>query len=430
MIAALFSCTGSDNDDYTYSSDCYISSMTLGTMRRTVNTTTSDGKDTSYVVSVNGTYYPLKIDQRRQTITSATPLPMGTRISAVLVTVSFEGALVYAPEADTTAWTAYSSRDSLDFSSPLIFRVYAADGSGYRDYTATLTVLDSDPDAYTWTSMTDAPMLAGRSSTKMAMLNGKLIAMSLDAEGNAYMAEKADDDTWTERPCTGISNAEPRTLQVFGNQLWASTTDGVLMHSADGIDWQKAENQPATAVTLMAASETALYAAATTGKTSAFSNLYASADGAAWTPVAVEDNNFELFPTQQTASVAYTQTNGHKRVLIAGLTADAALTTVWNLREQSGEPWVLFSQNGDSNYTLNAEASMNIVAYNGLLFAIGTTTYISYDNGITWHSGENINAPAELQQSSEAIAATTDGNRIWVSAGSKVWKGMLNSLAD
>lgn len=430
IVVALSSCTGSDVDDYTYSSNCYIKSMTLGQMRRTVTTKTQAGNDTTYTVGVTGSYYPLQIDQRRQTITSATPLPMNTRISNILVTVEFDGALVYAPAADTTSWTAYSSSDSIDFSSPVLFRVYAADGSGYRDYTASLTVLNFDPDAYSWTAMTDAPMLDERQRTKLAVLGNDMMAMSIDNAGNAFMATKAADDTWSEQPCTGIVNADPRTLQTFANQLWVSTTDGQLMQSDNGIVWTPATSQPATHTQLIAASETTIYVATTDGIAPEFNAVYASNDGTTWTQTDIEDNAFSLFPTQQLSSVAYIQSNGHDRVLVAGQTTDATQTTVWNLREKSSEPWVLFSQTGDSNYTLRAEETTSIVAYNQMLIAIGTTSTISYDNGITWHSAEALDIPSELTQATETIAATTYNNEIWVTAGSKVWKAVLNSMKN
>ncbi len=393
-------------------------------MRRTVTTTTASGEDTTYTVSFTGSYYPLQIDQLNQTITSATPLPVGTRVNAVLVTVSFEGGLLYAPAADTTSWSLYSSKDSLDFTSPILFRVFASDGSGYRDYTASLTVLQADPDAYTWQQMPAASMLASRRSTRLLEHNGTLVAMSLDESGCMYLASKASDDTWTESPCTDADGIDPRTVQSYSDVLYATTADGNLLSSADGVSW--AAVPTARPLTLLAASATALYAAERgADAASPHTAIVSSQDGQNWQPMAIESDDFAVYPIASVASVAYQQTNGTDRVLVAGQTAGAT-ATVWSLREGSTEPWILFSTTGDNPYALQTTAGLNIVAYNNMLLAIDNDIRVSRDNGITWKASEQLTAPAELQAATEAVAAAVMGDYIYITAGSNVWRVKLN----
>ena len=43
-----------------------------------------------------------------------------------------------------------SGSDSIDFSQPRVFRVFATDGSGSRDYTVSLTVRNQDPGVFLW----------------------------------------------------------------------------------------------------------------------------------------------------------------------------------------------------------------------------------------------------------------------------------------
>lgn len=152
LVALSVACSKSDDDNSSVTTDeCYISSFVLGQMRRAITVKDSQGGDSTYYVSFTGSYYPLIIDQRASTISLAKPLPMGTRINAVLTTISFEGAVMHTPVTDTTAWTAYNSRDSVDFSVPRIYRVYATNGDSYRDYTVSLSVRDNDAEGYTWT---------------------------------------------------------------------------------------------------------------------------------------------------------------------------------------------------------------------------------------------------------------------------------------
>lgn len=404
--------------------------MVLGQMRRTVTTTNASGNDTTYTVSFSGSYYPLSINQVKQTITSSVPLPVGTRINAVLVSATFDGIMVYAPAADTTEWKAYSSSDSIDFSSPVLFRVYSEDLTGYRDYTASLTVLQSDPTDYSWQQKPDAAMLAGRSSIKLTLFNNKLVALSQDAAGQCYIATKADDDTWTEQTCTGAANAQISTLQCQGDKLWLSTTDGQLLSSDDGVAWTTVPVTPAFNLCLLASSPTSLYASDITSDASAINGIYSSTDGVAWTAMDVESNDYSLFPTKQIASVAYQHTNGLARVLVAGQTADEKATAVWSLCEGTKDPWTLFSITGDNRYTLDVQKSPNIVDYNDQLIALGGEIFISYDNGITWQESDKLTAPTELQGTDEAVAAAVQGNGIWVVAGNKVWRVGLNSLQE
>ena len=88
----LSACSGSDDVSYAgSSSDCYISAFTLGQLRRTVHTTSSTGQDSTYTISFSGSLYPMAIDQRQQTITNTEPLPMNTRLSAVVVSITAQG---------------------------------------------------------------------------------------------------------------------------------------------------------------------------------------------------------------------------------------------------------------------------------------------------------------------------------------------------
>ena len=439
-VLVFSSCNSDDDDGYVYSNNCYISSMVLGQMRRIVTTTTASGNDTTYTVSFSGSYYPLAINPVRQTITSSVPLPVGTRVDAVLVTASFDGVLAYAPAADTTEWKAYSSTDSIDFSSPVIFRVIAADGSGYRDYTATLTVLESDPTDYTWQQMPDAATLEGRSDIRLKVFKENIVAMSKDNAGQYYFTTKGDDDAWTEKLASLPGNVLLSSLQAYDGMLWLSTGDGDMLRSTDGINWSTVTVSPQRAYSLIAASDSAIYACELSADGETYAGVYCSVDGITWAKEDVEGDNMASFPTRYIASVAYRQANGTSRILVAGQTADKIASAVWSLRQGSNEPWTLLSFTGDNNYTLVPRQCLNIVAYNNQLIAIGgeaaddsgyaalDSIYISYDNGITWLASDKLTAPEVLQGTTESLAAISFDNYIWLVAGDKVWRVQLNAL--
>ena len=64
LLAMTFAGCSSDND-YTsgLTSDCAITAVTIGTLYRNYQTTLDDGRDTSYVITLPGSVYPMHLDQ-------------------------------------------------------------------------------------------------------------------------------------------------------------------------------------------------------------------------------------------------------------------------------------------------------------------------------------------------------------------------------
>ena len=150
--ATLSSCLKDDDEDYSGYTDVAITQFTLGTLNRYVHTTsTKTGKDTVVVNTVTGSNYKMTIDHLKQRIYNVTPLPVGTDPKHVVCTVSARnGGLVALKSAtsDTLRW--HSSTDSVDFSVPRTFRVYASNGIDMRDYTVTLNVSEDAGVSFEW----------------------------------------------------------------------------------------------------------------------------------------------------------------------------------------------------------------------------------------------------------------------------------------
>lgn len=193
LIVAFGACSKStDDDDATVGDACYISAFTLGQMRRQIHYTTTAGKDTAYYVSYSGASFPMIIDHRRQTVELVDSLLEGTLLNTVLTTVTFTGALVHAPEADTTTWVTYNSTDSVDFTTPRIYRVYSTDGLSHRDYTVRLVVRRADPEAYAWTRSSEAmpdedEPLAEWESSEEITTDYDIVASIVYAQANANL---------------------------------------------------------------------------------------------------------------------------------------------------------------------------------------------------------------------------------------------------
>lgn len=441
VSTSFVACVSSDDNEESLSSDCYISSFTLGTMRRIVHTTGASGQDSTYYVTFSGTYYPLTIDQRKGTITNTEPMPYGTVLGNALANIAAQGSLIYAPEAnltDTTAWRAYASSDSIDFSEPLLFRAYAHDGSGYRQYRVTINVREHEKGYYSWQQVAQMDALRGRASTRLIAVDGQRHIFSTDTEGHLF---KTDPVTGDDQQCSLPDDVagDIATVCRFDNRFWMSSDNGLLLCSDNGVQWenvQQDDTYTTNGIKLITASGTALYAIPDkplTDLAETWPSALSSTDGKTWTPIALEEE--ESF-TSPTAATAYAQNNGNRRVIMVASSLDTNYLRTWSLLEDSEEPWTLFTERANP-YPLPRMQKISILSCDALLMAVGKkiatddnadtsyAIYMSHDNGITWKTADIITLPSALQTSSNLSAAADEG-LIWLLADTQLWQAQIN----
>ena len=123
VLSVLLICSCKDDDEVVLSTDCYISSFTLGNVKRQITTVNSAGRDTTYTISYSALYFPMTVNQLDGTIANKDSLPVNSDVKAVLATVESSGTVVYKKVSEgDDAWKAYSTSDSIDFTSPLTFQ--------------------------------------------------------------------------------------------------------------------------------------------------------------------------------------------------------------------------------------------------------------------------------------------------------------------
>ena len=196
------SCLSDDSASYIYYSDTAITSFSLGTLNRTMWTKSSTGADSSYVEEIDGSDYHFYIDQAGRRIYNPDSLPVGTDAAHVICNIGSKngGTVVIAYKdtegADSLAY--YSSSDSIDFSEPLDFRVYANDGMNFRTYKISVNVHKEDPDSFTWQRMDGMASRTFRQfdAMKATTLGGRLIVMGRD--GSATRVMISNGGAWTE----------------------------------------------------------------------------------------------------------------------------------------------------------------------------------------------------------------------------------------
>ena len=441
VLSMLLICSCKDDDETVLSTDCYISSVTLGNVKRQVTTVNDSGNDTTYSVSYSASYYPMTVNQLERTIANKDSLPVNSDVSAVLATISSSGTVIYKKESDgDDTWRTYSSSDSIDFTSPLVFRVYSQDYSASRDYVVKVNIHQQDGEEFSWSKVTESGKWADAENLKVWIGEGQVW---LYAKGNSsvrlFTTNLADGTAWAEQTVNGCDAADVATLTKFGDAWYMSGTDGSLMRSDDGLNWTAVAAD--RNVRLLVADDNYMYAFAE-------NRLWRSTDGLSWLEEDLDETP-DFLPVQDFAAVSYTQENGLNRILLVGNRSMDSYPSdeyamVWSRNLPIGQTeaaWTYFNVAPDNPYPCPRLNSLNLLRYDEVLLALGSSSldgtshpaldgmYMSQDNGLTWKDNGVYILPEGLEGRDVAISAAVDAeNQLWIVAGNEVWRGQLNQL--
>jgi len=205
-VLTLCSCMSSNDDTSSTYNDMAIKSFTLGTLNRYLHKTTSAGKDTVYKVTYTGSAYKMHIDQLSHKIYNTDSLLTSTDVKHVICTITtVNSGMVYLKSLTSDSLSYFSSgTDSIDFSKPRTFRVYAADGSGFRDYVVTLNLRHQEKGIFKWQVADKAGFPAAEDGD---------IRLLAEASGLTYIGSNS-------------------------YEAYAMTPDGILVESEDdGLSW-------------------------------------------------------------------------------------------------------------------------------------------------------------------------------------------------
>ena len=242
----LTSCLSSDDDEVTTYGDMAITKFTLGTLNRyTQSVSSATGNDTLLKSTVTGSSYKMTIDQLGHQIYNYTELPVGTDVKHVLCTVTTKNSGVVAVQSmtsDSLQW--YSSNDSIDFSQPRIFRVYATDGSGYRDYTVKLNVSATTGVDFGWikAGSVELPtyavsLVATGDTVLLSRYNGVFTATNtaytINEEDGLLKSSRDDGESWQTELLDDADSLLPAPDRPMMMVSWAyapaDNTDYVLL---------------------------------------------------------------------------------------------------------------------------------------------------------------------------------------------------------
>jgi hypothetical protein len=450
-VMVCTSCLKSDDDDTVYYDDTAITTFTLGTLKRTVHTTSSKGADSTYTTTLTGSDYQFYIDQEKREIYNPDSLPYGTDVAHVICTVTAKNGGVIALKSVTSdSLRYYSSTDSIDFSTPRQMVAYANSGKAYRAYTVHVNVHQEEGEVFNWSERAAQSTLAGMKELKAVACNDHLYVFGQrDGYTVGYATLLSDGSDFTPLAFNFKHRLEAdayQNLLAQGNNLFLLDKEK-LLRSTDGQEWITVSAPHLTR--LLAVSSLKLYGMDAEGK------ILSSADnGTTWIEEPMGDEAIWL-PQSSVSYACFTlKTNTDvERVIVTG---NRDLTTwpndgyamVWGKLEDLSNPlqaneWTYYTPSDHSLYRLPSLANLSMFAYDDVLIAFGgsgvgactespfSTTYVSKDGGITWKGSTLYPLPSTLKGSDIPHAAAVDSQWcLWIINGEngQVWRGRMNRL--
>lgn len=236
-VSAIMSCTTASESEVTLYNDAVITDFSLGTLNRYVDGTKSYVTGSDYTFYIDQSVNP---ETNTRNIYNPDSLPIGTDKAHVIcnLTTLNNGIAVLQDLEDPELFYYYSSYDSIDFTQPRTFRVYASDDSGYTAYTIKVNVHAQDGDIFVWEQVQDAVwpedpilptgirQLLGHSTTEYyALSDDNKLKVSYDG-GDTWV----DDQTGAGEDATLLPTANC-SLVSYPMYL-ADDTDYVLLAGA------------------------------------------------------------------------------------------------------------------------------------------------------------------------------------------------------
>lgn len=429
-LTFLASC-GDDNKSSELSSDCAINAIVLGNLSRIYHTYLDNGKDTSYSITVPGAAYPLHIDQINRRIFNSDSLPVGTAVNKVyFTTFSADGIVSYRLESGKD--TLYSTKDTLDFTSPRIFTIFASDGSGSRSYTIDIKIHNADPDAYSWVAASPADNdVAKLESMRMIAKDGQLYLWGSKNGTNVVMTRKTGEGValWTKKDISGTDGLQTKSINLFNGKFVAISESG-LVESENGADWT--ETATSLVPDRILAADEELYITVS-GK------IYSSSDLKSWKEEKA-DNSTAFLPTENIYSTVLPAVNNPNIENIVCVGYLNGKTETWKKEMNKVYPednaWSYYPTTEETPRTLPYLKGFNMMKYDGKLFCAGingdtVNVYTSADGARAWKKVKvPTMVPAQTGKPTEIFMTPDDDNHIWLvcSGTGMLWKGYLNRL--
>lgn len=452
----MTSCLDNDVEQITYTSETSITGFSLGTLNINRMGKDKNGLDSPYVDTLDCSNYPFTIDQINRIITNKDSLPVGTHIDKVITSITYDaGMLGYKPKGSDhdTIWT---STDSIDFTDPVEFKVYAYSGVEGKPYKVTINVHKQEPDTISWkkfdNSFSDRSLL---SEQKAVYANGKVYVFGKNGNGTHIEYSDVSDDN--PKPWVKITDNVPADIDTYSATAWAGNiyflagTNSKQLYkldvTTDNIEISHVGLNTDTFEKLIGGNDVKneLYAVKE-NKSCKFNGTTWEETGA--NPFSNLQGNYPIFTNTIQASYNSKITTTIALCNSSKAANDTVLVFSYMSNEANKGEWVSRAQ----NLPLPNLENVTMIYYDGKLYAFGggygeikpfSQFYCSTDNGLCWRPVTECMAfPAEFSTlytthhgnyscavTPKLESETSRGNFIWIVwEDGSICRGRINRL--
>jgi hypothetical protein len=387
-------------------------------------------------------------------------MPFGTVIKEkVICTMNLKGAagiqvvqtaLIDKEKEDTTEksdtiW--WNMMDSLDFTAPVWFIVYAQDQVTTKRYLAQINIHQVKPDSMVWRNYLD-PMIPEQFVSQTVLISNDstqyyLYAQIPTGETKLYTSPVSDLKIWTPAPLTNFpAGANLPQMCKYKNTWVVSTPEGKIYTTANGRTWSASDNTSHEVAAILGSTSNFLSVIVKEGGAYYFAK---STDLQTWTLSADKvDDHFPLTGFARASFDLMFESN----ILLAGgrkIKDNTVSGSVWI--SSDGFTWAP-ARNAEKAFTPCEGASLT--TYDDSYYLIGgidakgnaiKTIYTSKDYGLHWTPIDSMKMlPAQFEARGYASIEVTKENNLFLFGGkakaattqpsfNQIWTGRINRLA-
>ncbi len=423
-----------DSETVELSPNASITSFSINDIKTTVNTQVN-GKDTTTTLTVDGSLYPFTIDHVNGLVYNTDSLPLGTDVTAVTVNINFYGG--YATYGEEPK--LYATGDSIDFTRPVKFCIWAADGKGLKNYYVSVNVHQTNMDSLMWQTIESNFPYAHMTAEKAIVSGNALVVFGESAEGAAYtVSSTTGAHDWTSPTLLDIpGTVDYASITQHGTTLYLLADGKLFSSNGDYANWvAEASGQEFT--TMVGVVNDELHMTANGYIISA--RLTGAAITDEWDTLQIVD--MATFPASPWVINTTLPTNPNiSRSTLVGAPQNYTGHTAYVWTKLSTETkWTAYEKIAGNKYECPLLQHLTVIPYDSQLYAFGGASrdgkieafeaiFTSTDGGITWQKKtKDIGLPAQLRGNDKPFACVVDDvHRIWIipNDGGRLYKGYL-----
>jgi hypothetical protein len=447
LVASIGVTSCLETESYEYSSDNTISAFAL---------------DTIYGVS-----YPFSIDQINGRIFNRDSLPFSADTiidKTIIKTFTYSGWLVTGDSIFDYSVDTLDLRNTMRGTAdtppeytghPIVFNVYAPDGTGPKTYELEVRIHKTDPDSLVWGGNTQTPYTESFSGGQVSdQQELKTVAFDhnvwiyVSDNSNVIAYKKATENTaWTTDNTNLPVNTRLSSITNYNQALYAATADGKIFTTTNGTAWTEVvsnaqvEDLLTTFVDPDTSSDVSIAGIITDNAQSTFALAIINADGSlTWTKGDVVPDNF---PHEGRSAIKSIKTStGMQEIIAIGKPVDSEATTTATWFSLNGLQWARMT--AITKYSLPFMNHPTIIYYGKKLYVLpeDCSAIYSSKDGMVWSkvkkkflfpTDKSTGLPLFQERSPFSMAIDDDGY-MWTAWGKsssnsdEVWKARLNKL--